>query len=179
MSASSPFPRWSAGGALLLALLVAGCGSASDGDTSDSAASGKGRADDRTPSAEPTPTPTPTPTLTASDGTRYSACADGTCEVAISRPVEFAVNGSMFNVTKVNRGNSLEFKLALSYGARGSGTLAANCGVTRFMPGRLSTERCTDDNRSQKPPAPQAGTLALQMAGWDADNAAVVRLVSG
>ncbi len=73
--------------------------------------------------------------------------------------LEIALNGGTFSVTKVKRGDSLEFELSLASGAQGSGTLAGSCGVTRFLPGGVSTETCADDGRprSRPPPGRNAG----------------------
>lgn len=86
-------------GVVALALLLAGCGSASGGGTSadpgpartagasPAATSPAGS----TPPAKPS-TPAP-PSPTASDGKRYAACADGTCEVSVAEGTEVPVPG--------------------------------------------------------------------------------------
>ncbi|MCL8013964.1 hypothetical protein [Streptomyces sp. AS02] len=75
-------------GVLALVLLLAGCGSASVGGTSaDPRPSGSVTASSATDDPPPTPTPSAPPSTppTAADGTRYSACADGTCEVRVTK----------------------------------------------------------------------------------------------
>ncbi|MGW6903064.1 hypothetical protein [Streptomyces sp. NPDC054940] len=80
-------------GVLALALLLAGCGSASDGGTSaDPRPSGSVTASSAGDEPPSTPTPSaprstapPSTPPTAADGTRYSACADGTCEVRVTK----------------------------------------------------------------------------------------------
>lgn len=122
----------------------------------------------------------PSPAPTASDGRRYAACADGTCEVAVSRSVDIAVNGGTFSVTKVKPGDSVGFEVTLAGGGGGSGTLKGTCGtIVRFYPGFTSLITCGDADSTPAPPSPAPGALSLQLAGWDSDDAAVLRLVSG
>ncbi|GAA4042761.1 hypothetical protein [Streptomyces shaanxiensis] len=82
-------------GVLALVLLLAGCGSASDGGTSaDPRPSGPATAStapDEPPSTPAPPTTSAPPSTappstapTAADGTRYSACTDGTCEIRVT-----------------------------------------------------------------------------------------------
>lgn len=191
-AASPPPPRchWPTAAALAAALLLAGCGSGPPdgggsaasrhaGKTTAPGATGTASTDRTTPTASPTSTPPPPPP-TASDGTRYAACADGTCEVAVSRPVDIAVNGGTFSVTRTRPGNSVDFEVTLATGGGGSGTLKGTCGtIARFYPGSVSMVTCSDADSTPTPPAPEPGALSLQLAGWDSDDAAVLRLVSG
>ncbi|WP_128431631.1 hypothetical protein [Streptomyces cyaneus] len=77
-------------GVLALVLLLAGCGSASDGGTSaDPRPSGPATASTAPDQPPPTPAPPttsapPSTAPTAADGTRYSACTDGTCEIRVT-----------------------------------------------------------------------------------------------
>jgi hypothetical protein len=153
-----------AGAALLTALLVAGCGSASQSGESGKAGasdSPEGKASSRTDtgaSKKPAKSPStsaPAPPA-ASDGKRYSACADGTCEVALPRPVEFAVDGGTFTVKKVKPEKSLDFEVTLATGAGGSGTLKGTCGpVFRFNEtGGGSSSTCAAADGTPTSPAP-------------------------
>ena len=187
--------------ALAAALLLAGCGSGtpegggSAGTPGHGGSAGTpehggsaatpghgGSAASRPVASRPTPaasTPPP-PAPTASDGRRYAACADGTCEVAVSRSVDIAVNGGTFSVTKVKPGDSVGFEVTLAGGGGGSGTLKGTCGtIVRFYPGFTSLITCGDADSTPAPPSPAPGALSLQLAGWDSDDAAVLRLVSG
>jgi hypothetical protein len=177
-----------AGGVLLVALAVAGCGSSSGGVAADhgtssgkpaSKATGSPSGPAGRPSASASPPPPPRPT--ASDGTRYAACADGTCEVAVARPVHIAVDGGTLVVTKVKREDSVEFDLTLANGGGGSGTLKGTCGtIFTFYPGGGGAgTMCSSATSKPTRPSPVPGALSMQLAGWDADHAAVLRLVSG
>ncbi len=188
---------WPAGAALVAALLMTGCGSSSDSSTSGTSkpsstptstptskvtehASPSKPADTRT---TPAPSPPPTaPPPSASDGTRYSACADGTCEVAVARPVRINVGGGTLSVTEVKPEDSLHYKLAFAAGGAGSGTLKGTCGgvSTFYRSGGISATTCADGvNSTPEPPAPEPGALSMQLVGWNSDHAAVLRLVSG
>jgi hypothetical protein len=174
-----------------MALLLAGCGAASHsgesgtGGASDSpkgkAGSASSRADggaSKKPAKSPSASAPAPPT--ASDGKRYSACSDGTCEVALSRPVEFTVDGGTFTVKKVKPEKSLDFEVTLATGAGASGTLKGTCGpIFRFNEsGGGSSSTCASADSTPTPPAPQPGALSLQLAGWDSKKAAVLRFVS-
>lgn len=178
-----------AGGVLLVALLAAGCGAepetdaSADGKRSDKpSAEPTARASTREPSRTPTTSapPSPQPTASASDGTRYSACADGTCEVAVSGPVDIPVDGGTFTVKKVHREDGVKYEVSMATGATGSGTMKGACGsvFTFYAGGGVSVVSCGASTKPT-PPAPEPGALKLQLAGWDADGAAVIRFVSG
>lgn len=186
-SRSGPWPPRVAVGVLLAALLAAGCGSGPVGEGTDNGETPADRATTRAETGRPAHTGTasatsspPAPKPTASDGTRYSACADGTCEVAVSRPVDIAVGGGTLSVKGVKPGNELMFEIATADGATGSGTLKGCGTVLSFSPGGSGvTSTICDAGGIPEPPDPEPGALLIQMAGWNADRAAVLRLVSG
>jgi hypothetical protein len=174
-------------------VLVTGCGSApsAGGNAAETVSAGKTAS--TAPTASPsagastgTPTSTPTPSARplprAADGKRYSACRDGTCEVAISRPVRIAVKGGRLTVLKVKPNNSLKFDLTFTYGGGGSGLLKGTCGaIATFYryAGGAGMEGCRSDDSTPKKPARVKGALRMQLVGWDSGKAAVLRLVSG
>ncbi|MFI6742871.1 hypothetical protein ACIBI9_59120 [Nonomuraea sp. NPDC050451] len=181
-------------GAALVVLLMAGCGSAPTvgGKAADTASSSKpastaATASPSTGASAGTPTSTPTPSARplprAADGKRYSTCRDGTCEVAISRPVRIAVKGGRLTVIKVKPNNSLKFDLTFTYGGGGgSGVLKGTCGtIATFYryAGGAGMEGCRSEDSTPKKPARVKGALRMQLVGWDRDKAAVLRLVSG
>ncbi|MEE1939986.1 hypothetical protein V1L54_11340 [Streptomyces sp. TRM 70361] len=174
-------------GVLLAALLAAGCGSGPAGEGADGGETPAGGATTRAGTSRPAPTGTPSatssppaPKPTASDGTRYSACADGTCEVAVARPVDITVGGGTFSVKGVKPGHELTFEIVTADGATGSGTLKGCGTVLSFSPGGGGvTSTACDAGGVPEPPDPEPGALLIQMAGWSADRAAVLRLVSG
>ncbi|WP_158848843.1 hypothetical protein [Saccharothrix deserti] len=148
-------------GGLLAAMVAAGCGTVSG-------------------TAVPAPTTTTTtttpPAPTAADGTDYAACADGTCEVAVSGPVDIALGGSAgpgtFSVRTMHA-DGIDFEVSLAQSG-GRGTLKGHCTLS-FHPGGGGSS-CS--NKPGPPPTPKAGVLAVQMVGVTAGTA-VLRLVSG
>lgn len=133
--------------------------------------------------AVPAPTTTTTvtttttpPAPTAADGADYAACADGTCEVALTGPVDIAVGGSTgpgtFKVLAVGE-DGIEFELDLPRSG-GRGTLKGFCTLT-FVPGGGGSSCST---KPSAPPEPRTGVLAVQLVGV-AGGTAVVRLVAG
>src|SRR5687767_3987024 len=91
-------------------------------------------------STKPSPTPSPSASpLQAADGSNYEACADGVCEVAVSRPVTLRLGGPAgAGSTLVIRevlDDGLDIDLTLAGGGGGDGTLKFKgaCGtITRF-----------------------------------------------
>lgn len=180
-------------GVVLGALLVAGCG-AGAGDSSGTASSASpvpSTSSVPSPSASAsmsdTPTETPSasaepvpPPATAADGTRYSACADGTCEVAVSRPVRIKIKGGRLSVTKVRAGDVVTYDLTLTGGGGGSGTLGGTCGeIFRiYRGGGVQVITCHASGVPARPKA-ERGSVALQFLGWTSGGAGVVRVVSG
>ncbi|MDW5328993.1 hypothetical protein [Plantactinospora sp. KLBMP9567] len=177
---------WQTGCALLAVLLSAGCGARRDSDVAENPTSSpSSTAASAVATASPTPTPAPDATTpapirvrAAADGRRYAACADGTCEVAVTKPVRIRVDGGTFSVTKVKRDVQLDFKLTMPTGAGGSGTLKS-CGVMKFyLGGGGGVVTCGADGVPERP-ARERGALLVQLAGWTSDGAGVLRLVSG
>ncbi|WP_189324159.1 hypothetical protein [Streptomyces flaveus] len=180
-----------AGGALLatLAMLtVAGCGGSGE-DSGDSAA-GAGAADteapdsstDNTPKSPSPATSSPSPTVTAADGTDPGACTDGNCEIVVSKPVtiNFKIpdGPAELSVTKVGK-NEVDYKVTQGTSTNGSsagGTASGEgSGCTTFFYSNGSGTQC---GAAGKPPAKEAGTVALQLVPGP-DGTAILRLVSG
>ncbi|MEE6306961.1 hypothetical protein V1634_09010 [Plantactinospora veratri] len=178
---------WRTGCALLAVLLSTGCAARRDsgvaekptGSPSSAAPSPVATASpSTTPSPDAVTTPPPVRIRAAADGRRYAACADGTCEVAVTKPVRIRVDGGTFAVTKVQRDVQLDFKLTMSTGAGGSGTLKS-CGVMKFYHGGGGgMVTCGADGVTERP-ARERGALLVQLVGWTSDGAGVLRLVSG
>ncbi len=174
-----------AGGALLatLALLtVAGCGGSGEdsGDAAAGAGTGKtespdSRADDNSKS------PSPSPTVTAADGTDTGACADGNCEITVSKPVTFDIKipagPTKLSVTKVGK-NEVGFKVTHGTSKNGgstSGTASGKGnGCTTYFHSNGSGTQC---GAAGGPPTKEVGTVALQVVP-SPDGTAILRLVS-
>jgi hypothetical protein len=166
---------------LLCVLLVAGCGDAgSDGAQASGSPSGPA---DGSPSgsaaAKPSPSAAPT-AVTAADGTRYAACWDGTCEVAVSRPTAISLRFGRLTVSRIQPRDAVAFNLSLP-GGGGNGTLKGTCGTIAYFYRDYSGGHgsfCASATAAPQRPAPQPGEVALQLAGWTATGAAVLRLAS-
>jgi hypothetical protein len=118
--------------------------------------------------------------VTAADGTRYAACRDGTCEVAVAKSVKIRIRRGTLSLTKFRAGKSVNFKLDLSDGGGGNGTLKGTCGtIAIFLPGGGGRGVFCNASGIPQRPEVEAGEVALQLAGWTADGAAVLRVVSG
>lgn len=117
--------------------------------------------------------------VTAADGTRLAACADGTCEVAVSRPARIKLRTGTLKVTKVTANDAVEIDLSLRNGGGGTGTLRGTCGtISYFSSSGGRGEFCADASAAPKKPRPERGEVALQLAGWTTDGAAILRLVT-
>ncbi|ONH38152.1 hypothetical protein [Protofrankia coriariae] len=104
---------------------------------------------------------------------------DGTCEVSVHGPVDIAVGPDALSVTKVSP-DGLDFELSLANGGQASGTLKGTCGtIFTFLRGGGFRSGFCAPGKVQGPPAPEPGTVSVQLAGWSSDGAAVLRLVSG
>ncbi|MGI5199848.1 hypothetical protein ACQEVY_40465 [Streptomyces sp. CA-288835] len=176
-----------AGSALLatFALLsVAGCGGGTGEESGDAAAGAGGTESPASPadSSPKKPSPSPSPTVTAADGTDTGACADGNCEIAVSKPVTFDIKipdgPAKLSVTKVGE---YEVGYKVTHGtsknggsARGSASGKGSGCVTYFYENGSGTQCGGAAGRPEK----EAGTVALQMLSGP-DNTAILRLVSG
>jgi hypothetical protein len=137
--------------------LVAGCG---DGEQTAGATAS-------TPSSSAVPAPV------AVDGSDYTACADGACEVLVTGPVDIPLTGQgglrRISVVAVTA-DGIDF----AADGGGTGSLTPGCVATFYQNG--SGSRCS----SGKPEKPQPvdGVLAMQIADLRGGTV-VLRLVSG
>lgn len=177
-----------AGSALLatLALLtVAGCGGS--GEDSGDAAAGAGTSEspdsraDGTPKSPSASTSSPSPKVTAADGTDTGACADGNCEIAVSKPMTIHIKipdgPAKLSVTKVGK-NEVGYKVTHGTStnggsARGSASGEGSGCTTLFYENGSGTQ-C---GVAGELPAKEAGTVALQVVPGP-DGTAILRLVS-
>ncbi|HET6711447.1 hypothetical protein [Amycolatopsis sp.] len=120
------------------------------------------------PSSAPSSAP-----AAAADGSDYSACADGTCEVRVSGPVDIPLTGQgglrRISVAAVTA-NGIDF----TTDGGGTGNLTRGCVITLYENG--SGSRCSSGEPER--PRPVDGVLALQLAELR-DGTAILRLVSG
>ncbi|MGC7096857.1 hypothetical protein ACPZ19_19470 [Amycolatopsis lurida] len=113
--------------------------------------------------------------VTAADGRDYATCADGTCEVLVSGPVEIALGGTAGIsklVVQAVEGDGIRFETQGE--GTSSGSLSTNCISTFYENGGGSS--CSTAPREA--PAPTDGVVAMQLASVR-DGTAVLRVVSG
>ncbi|AXK37017.1 hypothetical protein DVA86_01860 [Streptomyces armeniacus] len=160
-------------------MAAAGCGGSDGDDGGDGGSSGKGPS--RTAgAAEKSGGSSPSPSVTAADGSDTGACADGNCEVTVSKPVTFPFKApggrAELSVTKVGP-NAVDYTVKRAGGGTvkggASGTDSGCISALRSSGGGTSCGRV-----GSSPPAKQDGAVLLQVASG-ADGTAVVTLVSG
>ncbi|MFG3340058.1 hypothetical protein [Glycomyces sp. NPDC048151] len=111
----------------------------------------------------------------AADGTDYTACEDGACEVAVSEPMDRVIGAphegmATLTITAVIE-DGIEFEVAQSE-STSSGSLSGICESTITANSMFST--CFDEGVLPEP-APWQGELVVQLLGMN-DGAAVLRL---
>lgn len=164
--------------AALAALAAAGCSGDGDADDEDgkggdAAKGGKG------PSASRTASPSPSPSVTAADGSDTGACADGDCEITVSKPVTFSFKGpdgkEKLSVTKVGP-DEVDYTVKRSGGGTvkgGAGGPGSGC-ISALRPNGGGTS-C---GQVGKPPAKEDGAVLVQVASGK-DGTAVINIISG
>ncbi|MEV0068273.1 MULTISPECIES: hypothetical protein [unclassified Amycolatopsis] len=112
----------------------------------------------------------------AADGRNYAACADGNCEVLVTKPVDLPAGGrgnvDTLAITRIGPGG-VDYELKGAHGS-GSGNLTTGCVSTFYEGGGGSA--CYSGDVPQ--PDAQTGVLAVRLTGASAVGA-VVQLVSG
>ncbi len=118
-------------------------------------------------------TPASSAPQTAADGSDYAACADGTCEVRVSGPVDIPLTGQgglhRFSVASVTADG-----IGFATDSGGTGTLTPGCVLTLYENGSGSS--CSSG--APQKPKPVDGVLALQIADLRGGTA-ILRIVSG
>jgi len=138
-----------------------------------------------TPAPKPTPipseatrTPPPNPlSRTAADGRNYDACADGTCEVEVSRPVKIEIDDFIIEFTEVSE-KKFEFTARTGNGG-GSSTVSGSGGycVTYLSDGGSSSSCILGDGAPSRP-EPTKGELAVEILDFTAGTA-IIRMTLG
>lgn len=163
--------------ALLAALATAACGAESgsvapDDETADATETETGAGATET---EPSESPTEAGP-TAADGTDYSACDDGSCEVAISEAVTFEFDDFTLTIAPTEDGIETE-KTSADGGTGTSGSSGAYC--LNYITADSHSGSCyAFAEETPAPPDPEPGVLALELLGV-ADGTAVIRLTMG
>lgn len=111
----------------------------------------------------------------AADGTDYSACEDGECEVAVGEPMDIVIGAphegmATLSITAVTQ-DGIEFEVTHSE-STSSGALGGVCEATISETSMFST--CFEEGMPPEP-APLQGELVVQLLGMN-EGSAVLRL---
>lgn len=160
--------------ALVAAFATASCGAESGSDAPDDETT-----DRPTESATTEGGTDPEPTEaapTAADGTDYSACDDGSCEVALSEPVTFEFDEFTITITPTEDGIETE-KTSPDGGTGSSSSSGAYC--LDFITANGFSGSCYAIAEELPPrPDPDPGVLALELLDVT-DGTAIIRLTMG
>jgi hypothetical protein len=111
---------------------------------------------------------------TAADGTDYSACRDGNCEVAISKPVTIDV-GTKPPIKVTVAKDRITFERMRSKGNGFSGSFGGRGHCIAYLTPSGFSASCTKEPQK---PDPDDGQLALELVDVT-DGTAIVRLSKG
>ncbi|MFD7403796.1 hypothetical protein ACFV7R_14235 [Streptomyces sp. NPDC059866] len=166
----------------LTVLTAAGCGSP-DEDQPDS-----GRRESAAESHSPKPsgspadrTPSAKPSVTAADGDDVGACADGNCEIAVSKPVTFRFKGpagvgtATLSVTKVGP-NEVEYTVKSEKGQAKNGANGPGQACITVLRSNGSSNSCGGLGDAGRPSA-QPDAVVIQAATGE-DGTAILHVVS-
>ena len=111
----------------------------------------------------------------AADGTDYTACEDGECEVAVKEPMDIAIGASdadmvTLSITAVTE-DGIEYEVIQS-GTTSGGSLGGVCQATISETSSYSS--CFEEGTPPEPD-PLQGELVIQLLGMN-DGSAVLRL---
>jgi hypothetical protein len=131
------------------------------------------------------PTTTVTAPPTAANGTDYATCASGSCEVAVSGPVDIRFGGAgagTLSITSVGPGG-VDFNLNQDAGESANGTLKPGCGTASFaaaggMSGTFGSATSDSTSCLHQWPAAEPDAVTLQMPAV-IGNTAILRIVIG
>lgn len=154
----------------LAALAVAGCGSQGENDE----ASSPGPRTSKSSSGQPS-----SGQPSAADGHDVGACADGNCEVAVSKPVTFRFPGpagpATLSVTEVGA-NRVEYTVKSANGQSKGGATGPGQGCVTVLRGNGGGNSCGGLGNATRP-SPQPGAVVIQAATGD-DGTAILHVVS-
>ena len=111
----------------------------------------------------------------AADGTDYTACEDGECEVAVGEPMDIVIGApdegmATFSITAVTE-TGIEFEVVRSE-TTSSGSLGGVCEATITETAMFTA--CFDEG-APPVPAPSPGELIVQLLGMN-DESAILRM---
>ncbi|WP_240797731.1 hypothetical protein [Streptomyces sp. F001] len=167
----------------LTVLTAAGCGSSGedepDGGRREPAAESHSPQPMGSPSADRTPSAKPS--VTAADGDDVGACADGNCEIAVSKPVTFRFEGpagagtATLSVTKVGP-NEVEYTVKSDNGQAKNEASGQGQVCITVLRSNGSSNSCGGLGDAGRPSA-QPDAVVIQVATGE-DGTAILHVVS-
>ncbi len=178
--------------AALTVLTAAGCGgSGRSGEAVSSASSHRqiskssserpGSGASGQPSASAAGSAPASAPATAADGHDVGACADGTCEIAVSKPVSFRFKGpegpATLSVTEVGA-NKIEYTVVSGSGSVGGGATGRGQGCVTVLRANGGSNSCGGLGPDAARPSPQPHAVVIQVVPGE-DGTAILDMVSG
>jgi hypothetical protein len=159
---------------LLATMLVTGCAVATSASPAGAATLSATRATASLTSSAPAPSSVPPPKKSR-DGTHYTRCNDGNCDVAVAGTRRITFLGHSVLV-KVRARRSISLAASFSPGSTVGSTLSGDCGATAYF--ALAGASVLSTSCSGRP-TPAPGYIAFQLRGWTKGGAAVLQMVKG
>ncbi|MDQ0385616.1 hypothetical protein J2S54_002436 [Streptomyces sp. DSM 42143] len=164
--------------ALTATLSLTACGSPNPTDETDKASAATQDRPSPSRATPQSPTATPEPSVSAADGDDIRACADGNCEVAVTKPVTVRFQGPggavTLSVTEVGQ-NKIEYTVKSGNGQAKGGTSGQGRGCVTAIRENGSGTSCGGAGRTR--PSPQSDAVVIQ-ASTGPDATALLHVVS-
>ncbi|WP_406109640.1 hypothetical protein OG698_43325 [Streptomyces sp. NBC_01003] len=163
--------------AALVALTVGGCGSTDKAEHESSPS----RQTSKAPSSKaPSPRPSSAqPSVSAADGRDVGACADGNCEIAVSKPVTFRFKGpagsATLSVTEVGP-NKVEYTIKSGNSQSNGGATGPGQSCITVLRSNGGGNSCGGQGDAARP-SPQPDAVVIQALTGE-NGTAILRIVS-
>ncbi|MET8211320.1 hypothetical protein ABZT51_35920 [Streptomyces sp. NPDC005373] len=164
-----------------VALTVGGCGSTDKAEHESSASQTPKAPSSKAPSSKnPSPRPSSAqPSVSAADGRDVGACADGNCEIAVSKPVTFRFKGpagpATLSVTEVGP-NKVEYTIKSGNSQSTGGATGSGQSCITVLRSNGGGNSCSGQGDAARP-SPQPDAVVIQTVTSE-NGTAILRIVS-